>query len=106
MKTKLPAISNLTPIIKHLKRQICDDSIAEDDTLPSINITIGYTPCTEDLDESWNYQSGDNSFSGSVYGHPIWVVATIYRGSNSTKLAKELIRNLGNDFGLEDYETY
>jgi hypothetical protein len=113
MKTKLPAISHLTPIIKHLKKQICDDYIAEDDILPSIDITIGYTPrkyFSDDLtdyeDEKWNYQSGDNSYSGSAYGHPIWVVATIYRRSNSTELAKELIRDLGNDFGLEDYETY
>lgn len=104
MKIKLPAVSHLTPIIKHLKKQIDDDYIAEGDTLPSIDITIGYTPRTEDRDELWDYQSGDNSFIGDAYGHSIWAVATIYRRSNSTEIAKELILDLGNDFGLEDYE--
>ena len=106
MKTKLPTIKDLSAIIKHLKKQIDDDCIQEGDTIPSIDITIGYTPRTEDEQESWSYQSGDNSYSGGAYGHPIWAVATVYRRSDSLELAKELIRDLGNEFGLEDYDVY
>jgi hypothetical protein len=106
MKTKLPTVKELSTTIKSLKKYIFDECIQEDDTLPSIDITIGYTPRTEDEQESWDYQSGDNSFTGDAYRHPIWAVATIYRRSNSRELAKELNIDLGNNSDLEEYDTY
>ena len=56
-----------------------------------IDITIG---CTFDFEEgaiSWNYQTGDNSFTGGAYGHPEWFTASILSRSNCKDLAKDLI---------------
>ena len=87
-----PTIKELTGIIMFLKCNITDDCIAEDETVPSIAITIGYS-----LDSTWGYQSGDNSFFGSAYGHNVWAIDTIYRRSNSRTIAKNLLAQIKDD---------
>lgn len=37
-------------------------------------LTIGLTLTEDTVDNSWSYQTGDNSFTGGAYGHPDWIV--------------------------------
>lgn len=81
-----------TRLFKSLKSQIADEyrcSDDPDDTTPGIQVTIGFTPTSEDKDCSWSYQTGDNSFTGGAYGHAHWAVINLYRRSNSRELAKD-----------------
>jgi hypothetical protein len=88
-KLKYPSIAAIAEIVKALKPRIDDDCIEDEDTLPSIGLTIGYS-----LDGSWDYQSGDNSYSGGAYHHRYWGVVQIYRRSNSRELAKDIINQI------------
>lgn len=75
-----------------LKRDIADDYRASDDPhddTPGMCVTIGFTPANEDNDESWSCQTGDNSYTGGAYGHPHWAVVSLYRRSNSRRIAEE-----------------
>lgn len=70
-----------------LKPDICDDYRESPDDLPGMYITIGVNPdCTE-----WNYQTGDNSYTGGAYSHPYWGVGRLYRRSNCRELAAEIV---------------
>ena len=97
MKTKLPTIRELAEIVRHVAKQVprVSDSDADNyrqdgDSLPSIDLTIGWNPETGD----WDYQTGDNSFTGGAYGYPIWAVTTIYRRQDSRAVARDLIDQL------------
>lgn len=88
----VPTITELSALIRAIKKTIHNDYRAyEDDERPGILLTIG---CS--YDKSWNYQTGDNSFTGGAYGHPYWGVGAIYRNSNSVELAKEIIEDCRN----------
>ena len=64
----LPTIKSLSSLIKALKPSIMDDYRAwEGASLPSMQVTIGWNP----EDGSWDYQTGDNSYTGS----PIFILA-------------------------------
>ena len=81
-----------TRLFKRLKPDIADEyrcSNDPDDTAPGMQVTIGFTPSTEDKPCSWHYQTGDNAYSGGAYGHPHWAVVCLHRRSNSLELAKE-----------------
>ena len=95
MPTKYPTIRELSELVRSIKPHILDDYIAEDETLPGIDLTIGFDPETS----AWSYQTGDNSFTGGAYGYPVWAVTRIYRRSDSRELARELIEQL-------DEQTY
>ena len=86
MSTKYPTIRELSELIKEIKPHIDDSYLAEDETIPGIDLTIGWCPNSGD----WSYQTGSNDFSGGAYGHPVWAVTRIYRRSNSRELAREL----------------
>jgi hypothetical protein len=94
MKPKLPTIQELSSLVRDLKKTIRDDyrsTCADpDDTAPSMDVTIGWSPDSG----AWDYQTGDNSFFGGAYLHPVWAVATIDRRSNSRDIARELIAQL------------
>lgn len=88
MKT-LPKINELTKLFVHLKTTIHDDYSTEGDepgSPPSMEVTIGWTPETG----NYSYQTGDNSFTGGAYGHPLWAVVYLTRRANSTELAREV----------------
>lgn len=38
-----------------------------------VTLTVGWTPSTGE----WGYQTGDNSFTGGAYGHPVWAVVYV-----------------------------
>lgn len=84
-------------LLKSLKPDIADEYRASedsDDDTPGMQITIGFTPATEDSDESWSYQTGDNSFTGGAYGHHFWGVVSLYRRSNCRELANQIAEEI------------
>jgi hypothetical protein len=98
MKThkKTPSIATLAKLFASLKTDIRDDyrcSDDPDDETPGICVTIGWTPETG----GWSYQTGDNSFTGGAYGHTVWAVVSLYRGSNSRLLARSAVAQLLED---------
>lgn len=86
---KLPRIYELAELIGACKHNIDDGMIAEGDSLPSIQLTVAWTPKL-----GWSYQTGDNSYTGGCYHYQHWAVVTIYRRSNSRSLAKDIIQQL------------
>lgn len=89
--------AKITKLLKVLKPEIMDDYRASDDyedKTPGMCVTIGFTPASEDKDLSWDYQTGDNSYTGGAYGHPHWAVISLYRTSNCTALAVEAVEQL------------
>ena len=91
---KLPLIKDLAALFVSLKKQICDDYRASedsDDTTPAMSVTIGANEKGE-----WAYQTGDNSFTGGAYSFPHWSTVTLQRRSNSTELARDVVNELAN----------
>jgi hypothetical protein len=89
--SKYPSKKELTRIIKSIKKTICDDYRAfEEDDIPGIQLTVGHNPETR----KWDYQTGDNSYSGAAYFYPNWAVVGVYRRSNSEQLASDIINQL------------
>lgn len=89
---RLPGITikEVRELLIALKPEICDDyRIDDQDDIPGIMVTIGYSP-----NGDWNYQTGDNSFTGRAYGHPHWAIVYLYRRSNSLELARDVIDQL------------
>lgn len=90
MSAKLPKIKELRALLIDLKSRIQPDYRAsEEDTLPSMQVTIGANTNGE-----WSYQTGDNSYAGGAYSYPHWAVITLYRRSNSTDLARDIQEQL------------
>jgi hypothetical protein len=89
--SKLPKISELTQLIRHLKRFITNDMIDpdSDSKIPVMTLTIG-----SDLAGEWSYQTGDNSYTGGAYHYPFWAVTYINRRSNSVELARDIVSQL------------
>jgi hypothetical protein len=61
-----------------------------------IDVTIGCTFDHGNSEVSWNYQTGDNSFTGGAYGHPEWFTTTVCSRSNCRQLAADLISEVEN----------
>ena len=92
-------IPQWTALFKALKPQIDDDYRASDDpddNTPAMLVTIGYTPAEGETPASWNYQTGDNSYTGGAYGHTHWGVVTLTRRSNSRELANDCADQIAN----------
>mgnify|MGYP000474689750 CR=1 FL=1 len=81
---------DLRELVLSVKGEIDDDCLAfEEDDKPGIQLTVG---CDEKGD--WNFQTGDNSCSGGAYGFPHWAVVGVYRKSNCTEVAQDLLDQL------------
>lgn len=81
-----------------LKPQIGDDYRASDDphdNAPGMCVTIGATPndCGT-LD--WDYQTGDNSYTGGAYGHAHWGIGYLYRRSNCKEVAADIVSEIAD----------
>jgi hypothetical protein len=99
MKAKLPTIKELAALVRAVKKDIQDDYRAfDEDDVPGIQLTIGWSPEEGD----WSFQTGDNSFMGSAYHYPVWAVQGVYRRSNSREVARDLIAELAEQ-NWEDY---
>ena len=89
---KLPTIKVLAELVSGIKSTIADDYRAfENSEEPSIQLTVG-------IDDAggWDYQTGDNSYSGAAYHYPHWAVTAVYRNSNCREVAKEIQEELAN----------
>lgn len=77
------------------------DPKEEPDTwhLPRMDLTVGYSP----EDGGWSYQTGDNSYTGGAYGHPIWGVVTVFLNSSSSALSDELLSQIEDQ--IADWES-
>ena len=98
--SNMPTIKDLSRLIISLKPHICDDYRAypdeygmDEETIPSMLLTIGWNP----ENGEWDYQTGDTSYTGGAYHYPIWASCAIYRRSNSRELARDLIAELGEN---------
>jgi hypothetical protein len=89
---RLPTIKVLAELVSSIKPTIADDYRAfEDSDEPSIQLTVGIDDAGD-----WNYQTGDNSYSGAAYHYPHWAVTAVYRNSNCREVAKEIREELAN----------
>ena len=76
----------LQSLLIRLKAEISDDFRAyEEDSMPGMLVTIG-----TDGNGGWDYQTGDNSYSGSAYHYPHWAVVALYRRSNCIDVADDI----------------
>lgn len=76
-------------LLMSLKKDIQNDYRAhEDDTIPGMLVTIGAKDTEDGID--WNYQTGDNSFTGGAYGYADWAVVSLHRRSNCQELADDI----------------
>ena len=55
---------------------------------------LDITFAVDDDGSVWNYQTGDNSFTGGCYSLPHWAVATISRGEGVKGVIDEIIEQL------------
>jgi hypothetical protein len=97
-KYKLPPKGEIYRLLVELKKQIGDEYRASDDPhddKPGMSVTI-----SADEEGRWNYQTGDNSFTGGAYGLPYWAVISLYRNSNSRELASEVLDQLADLMSL------
>lgn len=85
--------NEIASLLKSLKPEIRDEfRIEEGDTVPGIQVTIGAS--IEGNDIAWNYQTGDNSYTGGAYGHPHWAIIYLHRRSNCRLLAQEVVSEI------------
>lgn len=59
---------------------------------------IDLTVAISDDGSKWNYQTGDNSFTGGAYSLPIWGVTSIYPNSTAEAVASEIINQIEDQF--------
>ena len=52
------------------------------------------TFATDDTGTSWNYQTGDNSFSGGCYSLPHWSVHYVSKDTDLSYLVSEVLNGL------------
>lgn len=92
MKTvKYPTIKDLSAIVRSIKKEIQNDYRAfDEDEMPGIQLTVGFNPKSGE----WDYQKGDNSYTGSAYGYKDWAVVGVYRKSNSREVARDILDQL------------
>jgi hypothetical protein len=84
--------TNIATLIKRIKQWgVCRDGY---------ELTVGYDPNTKE----WDYQTGDNSYTGPCYFYPIWGVTTIFPRSKSQDLAKEVVDQILDQ--TEHYKTF
>jgi hypothetical protein len=79
-----------------LKKDIGPDTLIEtgDGDVPGIEVTIGCTFDFNGASISWNYQTGDNSYTGGAYGHPEWFTCSVMKRTNCKELANDIINEI------------
>ena len=60
---------------------------------------LDLTIACDEAGESWNYQTGDNSFTGGAYGLPHWAVTSIQPDSDPLEVYTDVIDQLENLVG-------
>ena len=92
-------LKDLYHLTRAVKQDIADDYRAfEEDEKPGVQLTIGWNP----ENDTWSFQTGDNSFSGGAYHYPVWAVIGVHRNSNCRQLAKDLVDQLYEQIAWRD----
>lgn len=94
----------VTKLLKSLKSEIADEFRASDDpedNTPGMQVTIGATP-NEEGGLDWDYQTGDNSYTGGAYGHHHWGVGYLYRRSNSREVAHGIVDEIAESIAQSE----
>ena len=55
-----------------------------------VDLTVGWSP----EDNSWGWQTGDNSFTGGAYSHPLWAILTITHETEVNDTVDDIITQL------------
>ena len=83
--------TELYKLCRAVKKSISDHCQAfDDDDIPGIQLTVA---CNENMSE-WDYQTGDNCYSGPIYFYRHWAVVGIYRNSNCKELSADILNQL------------
>lgn len=81
---------DIEALLKSLKPTISDDCRAyEEASLPSLAVTIG-AECTVD-GVVWDFQTGDNSYSGAAYFYRHWGICDLHRRDSCRRLAQDIV---------------
>ena len=91
METK-PMTDEVYSEIKQFIFSGIDDFRGEYDGL-DLTVAVGATGRGDQADQ-WNYQTGDNSFTGGAYGLPYWAVTTIWPDTDPVELYNDIIDQL------------
>jgi hypothetical protein len=84
-------------LLKSLKKDIGDEYRShEEATVPSMCVTLGVDVDEKGEVRGWNYQTGDNSYTGGAYCYQVWAVLDLDRRSNCKNLAEEAISQINN----------
>jgi hypothetical protein len=82
-------VDNITLLVTRLIPTINDDYRAsEDDDTPSMMLTVGAD------NAGWNYQTGDNSYTGGAYSYATWGIGYITRDSDPAVVAEGIASDL------------
>ena len=74
-------------LLMSLKSSIQDDDRhSEESNIPGIAVTIGIT-VSDNGEIDWDYQTGDNSYSGAAYHHANWGLVYLERRTNCKNAA-------------------
>ena len=90
----------LIALLTELQTEIGDDYRATDDPAdeePAMSITIA----TDDDCTDWQFQTGDNSYTGGCYSYPYWGVGSIARVDSAEQIANAadaLLDELGENW--------
>lgn len=77
----------MVELVKALIPTISDDCrTSDEDEEPSIQLTVGI-----DDKGHWNYQTGDNSFTGGAYGFQHWSVVYLCKDSKPEDVADDIV---------------
>lgn len=91
-KIKLPSVSEIARLVRAVREEISPEfRVDEESEIPGIQLTVG-----ANASGAWNYQTGDNSFTGGAYSFRAWGVAGVYKDSNSFDVAREIIDQIAD----------
>ena len=86
---------DLIALVTALQKEIGDEYRATsdpDDETPAMAITIA----TDGECSGWQYQTGDNSYSGGCYSYPYWGVGSVTRDDVPADVVDALLDDLGD----------
>lgn len=100
---------DIAALVSSVKRDIRPDYRAYvDSDTPGLLLTVA----CDNHGATWNWQTGDNSYTGPVYGLPHWAVVGVYPDSDPDDIAAEISDQLAEllfeviDDGLAGFARY
>lgn len=91
----LPDHNDIRELVAEVRKGIhsdCRCSEDPEDNEPGICLTVG-----ADVNGSWSWQTGDNSFTGGAYHYPHWAVVCV-RQDDSDQLDSDILEQLAEAF--------